>query len=50
MTNNQLCDLIGSCGCVISSLCFFLCFFGITAWIGLGIGVVLMVVSQVSYN
>lgn len=50
MTNNQLCNLIGGIGLVITCVCFGLCFFGASAWIEMVIGVILMGISQVNYD
>ena len=50
MTNNQLCNLIGGAGLLIAAVSFTLCFVGVGAWVALVIGILLMGVSQVSYD
>lgn len=50
MTNNQVCNVIGMIGCIIASVCFVLCFFGASAWVGAVIGITLMVISQANYD
>jgi hypothetical protein len=50
MTNNQFCDFIGSVGLIIACVCMVACFFGVPAWIGAILGIILMGVSQVNYD
>lgn len=50
MTNNKLCDIIGIIGCVITFLAFVACFFGASWWIGVGIGLALILFSQFEYE
>ena len=50
MTNNKLCDIIGCAGCLISFLCMVAIFFGANCWIGIIIGVLLMLISMWEYE
>ena len=51
MTNNQLCSLIGACGCAILFISMVLMFFGITPAIwGAGIGALTGIFALVNYN
>ena len=50
MTNNQLCDIIGAIGCIIAFLAFVACFFGAGWWIGIGVGLALILFSQFEYE
>ena len=50
MTNNKLCDIIGTVGCVIAFLAFIACFFGADAWWTIGLGIALCLLAQFEYE
>lgn len=51
MTNDKLCDIIGICGCVITSISLGLLFFGVTtaAW-GAAFGVLVCGIALFNYE
>lgn len=50
MTNNQLCDILGGIGLLITFISMVLVFFGEPCWIGIITGFGTMAVSQMCYD
>ena len=50
MTNNKLCDIIGTVGCIITFFSLAGIFFGASWWVAVGIGITLILLSMWEYD